>query len=435
MLPKISPRRTRRISWAPSGWLVSGTTMAVDTDLLTLTCADDFVAVRVGFTNINPNPYSITKVIASASPTLGDYANPSGDAVWTPLTFANAGAASDVVVSASGAPTSITVPGNRQDPATGRTDLPCWTWTDWTPLRSVLRTDRPDAPRAVMIRVLLPANCTHTRPNGGFLEYHRRPEMNRGFDYVAGHVPADVVTTPQPIFAPAACIGQSNPPASCVQFLTVNEGIVGMTTGDSHHQGTSTTTQFWNYLLQATVELGARHVGRVPFGYWSTARGGADSGWFFSSLSQVLPVAMPSFVVLPGWTYNEMSGSVHADQTATDLFFARLMMAAESCNRIGAVPVFLTPFPRDPGGMTPVQVGPWRKLRDSIMTLCEAGAVVLDATDLFGHRSEGILDGTYLPEYSDDHAHPNNAAHAALAGRVARVIEGLFGLPTTQHTG
>jgi hypothetical protein len=106
------------------------------------------------------------------------------------------------------------------------------------------------------------------------------------------------------------------------------------------------------------------------------------------------------------------------------------MMAAESCTRIGAVPVFLTPFPRDPGGMTPVQVGPWLKLRDSIMTLRETGAVVLDATDLFGRRSEGVLDGRYLPEYSNDDAHPNNAAHAALAGCLARVIEGLYELPT-----
>jgi hypothetical protein len=429
MFPTRLLRRTRRLSWAPSGWLVSGTTTRVDTDLLTLTCPDDFVAIRLGFTNIKPEHYSITQVIASASSTLGDFANPTGDAFWIPLTFAQTGAASDDIVSASDAPTLITVRGNSPDPATGRTDRPHWTWTDWAPLRSIRRTDVPDAPRAVMIRVLLPAGCTHTRPNGGFLEYHRHSEMNRGFDYVAGHVPADVVTAPQTVFAPAACLGQFNPPASCVQFLTVNEGVVGMTTGDSHHQGTNTTTQFWNYLLQATVELGARHVGRMPFGYWSTARGGADSGLFFPSLAQVLPVARPSFVVLPGWTYNEMNRAVHADQTAIDRFFARLIMTAESCIDEGAIPIFLTPFPRDPGGMTPVQLGPWRRLRASILALGEAGAVVLDAATMFGRRSDGHLDGTYLPQYSDDHMHPNNAAHAALARDLVAIIEGLCGDP------
>ena len=253
--------------------------------------------------------------------------------------------------------------------------------------------------------------------------------MNRGFDYVVGHVPADVVTVPQPIFAPAACLGRSNPPISCVQFLTVNEGIVGMTTGDSHHQGTGTTSQFYNYLLQATVQLGARHVGRIPFGYWSTARGGANSGQFFPSLAQVLPIAMPSFVVLPGWTYNEMNGNTHADQAATDLFFSRLMMAAEACSRIGAIPIFLTPFPRDAGGMTSVQVGPWRKLYQLIMGLRETGALVVDATTLFGNRADGQLDGTYLPDCTYDNAHPNDDAHAKLAKAMIQMIEDLFGLP------
>jgi hypothetical protein len=429
MVPKASPRRTRRISWAPSGWLVSGTTTSINTDLLTLTCPDDFVAIRVGFTNIKPSPYAVTKVIASASPTFGDYVNPTGDVQWTPLTFANAGTATDSIVGAIDAPTSIIVRGNGPDPATGRTDLPCWTWTDWTPLRSLPRTDLPAAPRAVMIRVLLPTNCQHTRPNGGFLEYHNLPVMNQGFDYVSGHVPADVVTTPQPVSAPACCLGQSSPPVSCVQFLTVNEGIVGMTTGDSHHQGTSTTTQFWNYLLQATVKLGARHIGRIPFGYWSTAKGGADSGWFFPSLVQALPVAKPSFVVLPGWSYNEMNGNKRADQDATNVFFARLMMAAENCADAGAIPIFLTPFPRDPGGMTPVQVGPWRKLRDSIIALRETGAIVLDATSLFGRQSDGHLDGTYLPEFSDDHVHPNDTGHSVVAENLVRLMEALLGLP------
>ena len=148
----------------------------------------------------------------------------------------------------------------------------------------------------------------------------------------------------------------------------------------------------------------------------------------FPSLTNLLPVAEPSFVMLPGWTYNEMSGGVHADQAATDVFFARLIMAAETCIKHGATPIILTPFPRDPGGMTPIQVGPWRNLRSSILALREGGAVVLDATPLLGQKSGGQLDGTYLPEYSDDHAHPNDAGHAALATVLVPMIERLCGL-------
>ncbi len=436
MLPLISDsgiRRTRRLSWAPSGWLVTGTTIGTDTDFVTLTCPDDFVAIRVGFANINPASYSITKVVAAASSTLGDCANPSDGAVWRTLTFLNKGTARDVVVAGCEAPTEITVYGNLPDPAAGHIGGPRWTWTDWNPLTSMPRTDLPGAPRIAMIRVLLPSGCRHTRPNGGFHEYHRRPEINRGFAYVAGHVPADMVTLPSHIQAYSACMGHTNVPVSCVQFLTKKPGVIGMVAGDSHHQGTSTTTQFWNYLLQSTVELGVRHLGDIPFGYWSTAQGGADSQSFFNALANVLPVAQPSFVVLPGWTYNDLSDSVHADRLADDIFFARLLMAAETCVHQGATPIFLTPFPRDLGGMTSVQVQPWRGLRASILTLRQIGAIVIDATQLLGHTLNGQFDGTYLSQYSNDHAHPNDLGHAAIANELTPIIERLCGLSSSTN--
>ena len=421
-------RRTRIFSWAPSGWLVRGATGGVDTDFVTLCCPDDFVAIRVGLTNISSEPYTIDKIIATASTTLGDGANPTGNVTWTPLTFMNDGAGAGPIVTQADAPTQITVHGCRPGPATGDAVVPRWTWTDWVPLASVARTDSPGAPRVLMLRVLLPAGCYHTRPNGGFLEYHATPEMNLGFDYVAGHVPADLVTVPGTIHAPGACLGHTNPPVSCVQLLTRNAGIVGMTTGDSHHQGSSTTTQFWNYLLRATVQIGMKHVGRIPFGYWSTARGGANSEWFFTSLTNVLDVAKPSFVVLPGWTYNDMSGNVHADQAANDVFLARLLMTAEACVNRGAVPIFLTPFPRDPHSMTEACVRPWLRLRRVILSMRESGAIVVDATTLLGARSlSGEFDGCYRPEYSLDQMHPNDAGHAALAELLSIEIQKLVG--------
>ena len=423
VIPTRLARRTRRISWAPSGWLVrSEATVGANTDCATLACPDDFYALRVGFTNISSTAYPITKVIAAPSSSTNDYVNPTGTTAWRPLTFGNNGTDVDRIVANCGAPEAITVWGNAVDSSSGDTAIPRWTWTDWVPLTSIERTDSPGAPRLVMIRVLLPPGCRHTRPNGGFLEYHTDPRMNRGFEYVGAHVPLDVVSTPSQIPAPTACLGHSNPPVSCVQFLTKHEGIVGMTTGDSHHQGTSTTTQFWNYLLRATVELGSQHVGQIPFGYWSTAQGGADSGRFFATLTNVLSAANPSFVVLPGWTYNEMSGPVYADQAAVDLFFARLLMAAEACGRNGAIPIFLTPFPRDPGGMTATQVAPWRSVRNAILALRESGAIVLDAAALLGRTSGGALDGTYLPRYTNDQAHPNDAGHAIVASELLPIL-------------
>lgn len=374
------------------------------------------------------NLIQILKVIAAPSSTLGDYVNPTGDVGWRRLTFENGGAPRDTIVTNSDGPAAVTVFGARRNPQTGGSYEPQWTWTDWTPLTSVPRSDVPDAPRIVMIRVLFPSKCTHTRPNGGFLEYHQRQDINQGFAYVAGHVPADFVTYPHVIPAVTAVLGHSNAPVSCVQFLTRKPGIVGMTTGDSHHQGTSTTSQFWNYLLRSVTNIGRHHVGHVPFGYWSTAQGGANSGLFFSALENVIPVARPSFVVLPGWTYNDVSDDVHANQAAVDVFFARLLMTAEKCTQHGATPIFLTPFPRDPGCMSSTQVQPWLKLRDAILALRDFGAIVVDATPLLGSCTDGSLDGMYRTEYSDDSMHPNDFGHAILANKLSPIIEGLSGL-------
>ena len=231
---------------------------------------------------------------------------------------------------------------------------------------------------------------------------------------------------PGTIYAPASCLGETNPPVSCVQFLTRNAGIVGMTTGDSHHQGTSTTTQFWNYLLRATVRIGAQHVGRIPFDI-GPLPGGSQVA-VVNSLTNVLDIAKPSFVVLPGWTYNDMSGPVHADAAANDIFLARLLMTAEACVSNGAVPIFLTPFPRDPQSMTEQCLRPWLKLHQHILSMRDSGRYRCRC-----HRPTrrqialGEFDGRYLPEYTSDQMHPNDAGHAALADLLAVEIQKLVG--------
>jgi hypothetical protein len=435
-MPTVYPvRRTRHISWAPSGWLVGITTERLCTDFVTLTCPDDFLAVRAGFANINPEPYHVTKVIAAASTTLSDHVNPTGVSFWRSLTFANDGVAVDEIVASSDAPTAITVRGCPRHPSANGFAVPSWTWTDWTPVSSLPQRDKPNAPRVLMIRVLLPEGCRRTTTNGGFMEFHGTPAMNLGSSYVAGQVPLDVVTVPETVSALGANLGIAFPSIGCVQFLTRNEGVVGVTAGDSHHQGASTTTQHWNYLLRSTVELNARYAGQTPFGYWAAARGGATSGWFFSCLTNILPIARPGFVVLPGWSYNDQTLTEHADHAANLIFLSRLMIAAEACARAGAVPIFLTPFPRDRAAMSPIQVSAWRMLYESICALRANGAIVLDATSILANRSNEAMDGTYRAGYSDDAAHPNNAGHAAIASVLTPMIERICGLTQAPDKG
>ncbi len=271
-------RRTSRISWAPSGWFVEYSIDAPATSFHFFTCPDDFYAVRLGFVNMNATSYTIIRAVAAPSSTPNDFANPTGGSSWIAFTFANGGADLDAVVSNVASPTEIIVAGAVPH-AQGGSIIPRWTWTDWVPVASLHRTDRVGAPRVLMVRVLLPGGVTISQPNGGFEGYFNAPAVHCGFDYGAGWIPGDFVSSPESVVenSSAANFGIARATVACVQFLTKHRGLVGMATGDSHHQGTSTTTQFLNYLLRSTVTLGSKYIGEIPFGYVSTAAGGTTS--------------------------------------------------------------------------------------------------------------------------------------------------------------
>ena len=423
MMPHL--RRHHRFTWLPSAIL---DTIALQdappyTQLLAVGCPDDFLAVRVGLPNVTGIPWLARRIIARASATWSDYVNPTGDAPWVPLTFAYGGLDLDAIATAADAPTAVTVGANRADRGTGETANPSWTWTDWAPVHSLPRSDAPNGMRVLMLRMLVPQRQQITYANGAYVAWTGRSALHRGYDYATAKWNADVVTNPQPIDAGEAALGHGHNSIACVQFLTRHAGVTGMITGDSHHAGTSTATQFSNCLLRATVAMGAPLVGQMPLGYATCATGGARSAQFFPRLLSLLPAIRPGFVVLPGWTFNDTSDGVRADAAACEVFLARLLQAADACAAAGALPIFLTPFPRDAGEMGPEQVGPWLRLRNGVLGLRATGALVLDAAPLLGGESDGVLDGTYLPEMSSDAVHPNDVGHAALAAELEPLLQ------------
>ena len=106
-------RRTRRISYMISGWF---DTVALPkggggTAALAIGCADDFVAVRLGFVNMTNNAWTIRKVIGCASWTFNDYINPTGNAEWVPFTFTSNGLDKDNIVAVRDGSNEIIVAG------------------------------------------------------------------------------------------------------------------------------------------------------------------------------------------------------------------------------------------------------------------------------------------------------------------------------------
>lgn len=398
------------------------------TQCLAAACPDDFFAVRVGLANVTDRPWVASRLSVCPSSTWSDRVNPEGGAGWTPLTFAHGGADSATIAAGRDLPLRIEVAANRADPGNNETANPAWTWTDWTPVRSLPRTDIAGGPRILMLRMLVPPLQTITFANGAYFRYAELEDHHRGFVHAIAKFHGDAVSDPGVLPLEAVDTDHGVNSIACVQFLTRRPGITAMVTGDSHHAGASTETAFSCFLLRAMTALGAPLVGRLPLGYASCACGGLRSPQFFDRLMALLPVVRPGLVVLPGWSFNDQYDGARGDRDACDIFFARLLLAAEACAAQGAVPIYLTPFPRDPATMTAARLGPWHGLREAIMAFRQHGGIVLDTASLLGRETDGVLDGTYRPEYSNDEIHPNDAGHERLAAALMPLIQEVSGL-------
>jgi hypothetical protein len=433
-------RRTRRISWMVSGWIVPAALgpKGGGTACFTLGCSDDFHAVRLGFANVTPTPWKITKVIGCASTSYGDYVHPTGGAPWRAFTFAMGGRDDDRLVTRPDAPTEITVAGNAVDPATGETGEPAWTWTDWVPLSSVA-PDPATGMRVLMLRALVPSEQTVCCANGLLRTMNGNAALNSGFDCFVGGVKFDFDRVSDPTTAtPPAQAWRQNGLVNgslipIVQFVTAHAGIVGIGTGDSHHQGTATSDQFTGFLYRAITQLGRCYIGSLPFGMVNCAVGGLTSWRFFPRMEVLLRAVRPSFAVLPGWSYNDGAKPRRAPDALATEFLVRLTKAVETCGENGVLPILLTPFPRDRAAMTPPQVAAWRWLRERILGMGDEAAVVLDATALLGRESAEALDGTYLRGTSTDGAHPNDSGHTVVADALSEIVRALCG-PSGERT-
>ena len=397
------------------------------TACMTIGCPTDFVAVRLGFPNVSRRSWKITRAIARASEGFSDYVTPLGDGMWAPFTFLHEGVDSPNIVAPGGGPTEIEVRPLYDTPLTAAAGV-SWTWTDWTPIRS-LAADPATGMRVLMLRALIPSRQTVTCANGQLRSFTGNRDLNRGHDVLIGGLKFDLDHVIGPDVDKALTtqtwIDNQLAPGTLfpmVQFLTQRPGIAGIATGDSHTQGTATTEQFFSFSLCATGSLNDAYRNDLPFSMCNCGMGGLTSSEFFARFETLIRAIQPSYAVLPGWTYNDANGSDRADQTAMNLFLARLIGTIETCEASGILPIVLTPFPRNADTMTDVQLGPWQWLRSEILRMGQQGLTVIDATSILANRRAGTFDGTYLPEMSDDEAHPNDAGHLKVGLALADAV-------------
>jgi hypothetical protein len=406
------------------------------TQSLAISVPDDFYAVRVGFLcHYGSEAFEVPLIKACASTGFNDGMNPIGGGAWVRLTAAMAGADVDRVVLAPDAPAALPMPAIVRDPATGRSDIPQLVWSDWTALPSA----PPDAEgwRWCFIRQVIPAGYGFSYVMGNFDGLLDGSAGNRGNGYclrpancaLADYVTDAHTTADQPPMNPElASIYHwwAGSPIAIVQFMTVHDGITIMNVGDSHHSGLATTGDANTAVFQAASSLGRTLVGTLPVGIVNAAWPGANAQMFFGSATRLLPAVRPSIVVLPGWTFNEPDASgLLATPAANGAFSAQLLQFADLCLQHGAVPIYTTPYPRDPECMSDAtRLAAWRALRQTILGMRESGSIVVDTTPVLSAADDdGSLLGTYKPGLSDDSVHPNDAGQAVVAGVLRPALE------------
>ena len=434
---------SHRYSWMLNGWMADKflTPDGGGTEFVTIGVPDDFIAVRVGFANINRSPWVVRKVIACASASWNDLHNPidsarvpriAGD--WSTLTFQNRGCDRSSLVTAAGAPKEIIIAENGADANSGETSNPTWTFTDWVPCASI-GADPATGMRVLMLRALVPSGQLVTYAHGMLAGFGANAAINKGYHHFIGGMKwnADLVSDPPShvgstitsdalegnhiVYGQMMCL---------VQVLTRNAGIVGMVCGDSHQAGTSAMGGANNFVVQSLLGTGQTAIGTRPFGVVCTAVGGVASQQIFPRMLALLHAVQPAFVILPGWTFNERDGEPHANERAESIFLARLLLAVDEVRSAGSVPILVTPFPRDAASIGPV-LNVWSRQRETLLAMRASGELVFDATPLLGEARSGQLTGTYRDGLSSDAVHPNDAGHATLARAFIPFLRGING--------
>jgi lysophospholipase L1-like esterase len=420
--PRLQPalRRTNRITWSPNGTLRLRPCTWPGTTCLTIGCGHDFDAIRIGMPLAASAPApAFDTLVACASSAWGDRFNPVGGHPLVSLQLADP---VDPARRFAPEPPPVGPTGDNHFP-----DIPLWGWTEWTPIASA-PPDPSTGLRVLMIRAYAPEGGDVVFANGQFGAYRGDDVTNHGFDVWMGGVNNGWDLTDFRAFEPAPLL-VNNPvngtPLVAVQFQTRVPGIVGLSSGDSHQSGTATNSQMNGFLLQATTLLGAAQVGRIPFGIVNDAFGGARSEEFFARTRDRLSDIQPSYVVLPSWSYNDHQPG-HDPEDVDRAFFDRLEATASAVRTAGALPIFLTPFPRNREAMTEPMVRAWLIQRDRILLLGRNGEEVIDAARLLGTQElagpDAELSGTYLPGLSNDGMHPNDAGHGRIADALVAII-------------
>lgn len=399
------------------------------------------VAARIGFAN----PFNQPMAILGASIVASDSYNPVNGALMagTSNGIATGGAPvrrvyfdhlgmDSAEVKAHGGASSLVIP-PRVLNASNQVEPFTINWSDWTPVSSIPRADGGGNP-LLFIYVSLGAGSMSTACFGSDPFTYCNSHACRGRAIVnlksdlAGDWAMNPTETPWSglVKAPAGNGSQwAFSPVFCIQYLSVMPGVQIAISGDSLMCGPGGMDGdgFTAAPMRAAWDISTPSM---PVCVAHLACGGAGSDVYHDVLLRNLPAIQPSVLILQPLSRNDGMAS-----TVLDALLGKLLAAAQLAE-VGyrARTVFQGAFPlpsvapRGDGGSDELQL--WQAMRARLTAMAASGMPVFDGASIIGDEAAPWL---YQDGYSDDDAHPNDAATERLVPSVRRLLRQLIEQP------
>ena len=348
-----------------------------------------------------------------------------------PVTFNSRGHAVDGELpepspGAAGAATSLDLPAFPRLAQGTNALVPQLYFSDWIALRSVPRSDGGPG-RLIHVRTAIGHGSAMrgvtTSKDGQSNPADPCPLTGRSYQtcYVRGDATAGIGEVPELDAVPPPAKGRSL--LYGLQLICRRPGITVQMVGDSIGSGYGGATNHTGFAQLAAARLSSA---ALPVHFLQSGTYAQPSAGFYQAAARDLEVSRVGIAIIQTWSGNDVHAAMSASraQVAADTAWYAAQRYGALLRARGGVPIWLGAVPQ----RTKCGGAAQDAARLSSVTRCRqlaaAGEFVVDLDALLG---DGGSPTGYLPAFSEDQLHPNQAGHDRIAAVLAPMLAGIVG--------
>ena len=194
--------------------------------------------------------------------------------------------------------------------------------------------------------------------------------------------------------------------------------------GDSIGSGYGGTTNHTGFAQLAASRLSKP---ALPVHFLQSGTYAQPSAGFYQAAAADLEASKVAVAIIQTWSGNDVHAAMAASraQVAADTAWSAALRYAELVRAQGGVPIFLSAVPQKPKCVDAAQDAARLSSVTRCRQLASRGEHVIDMNGLLG---DGGSPTGYLPRFSDDHFHPNQAGHDRVTSVLSPMLATIIGI-------